>query len=258
MGRWRKRQNGERRISSLPLLVVIVTLLSWTLFRLSIFFSVPLTCMPTYEFWTQPAGDAWPLFGSFVLVFVLLLIWICALWFDLSDGPRIHRRLVAIAGFGVCAICASLWYVLGAIQLNYDDDAGLHSAWLRDRRYSFERSDCDEARPYLGDWRVEAVEAPFPGPVFPYTSLVLRRDFSLKATRVSEREPVFGRWRPPHPFVLGGSISTDDLTGRWLFELEGDTLSLVAPEGSTEPFTRIVLRRIGAHPSRACANPRSC
>ncbi len=258
MGRWRARRTKERRISSIPLVVLITTLLSWHFFRLSVFFSVPLTCMPTYDFWTRPAGSSWPLFGSFTLVFTLLFIWIGALCFDLRNGNRTDMRLVALCGLVVTAIGACLWFVLGAIQLNYYTDDGGYASWLREPPWLPGPSVCDEAKPYLGGWEVVSIEVPFLGQEFPYESVEFRRDLSLVASYGRFRKPVEGYWGPPQHWRQVGWITTDEIDGAWTWKLSGDTIFLSTPEEWEEPISRVVLRRLASPPSVECANNLSC
>ena len=238
--------------------MLITTLLSWHYFRVSVFFSVPLTCMPTYDFWTRPAGSAWPLFGSFALVFTLLFIWIGALWFDLRGANRTDRRLVGLCGLVVAIVGACLCFVLGAIELNYFKDAGGYASWLREDPWFPGPSVCDEAKPFLGKWEVVSTDVPFLGQEFPYESVELRRDLSLVASYGRFTKPHEGSWGPPQHWRQVGWISTDEIDGAWTWEMNGDTLFLSTPEEWEEPISRVVLRRIESPPSVACANRFGC
>jgi hypothetical protein len=244
MGRWRTRRLRKPRRSTVPIIVVTAILLVWHLLRLSVFFSLPLRCLPPYEFWILPIQDNWPLLGSFYVVFALLFFWTLALWFDLRDATKLDRNLVGLSAAVLLLVGVGLWSVLDSIGVVYYQDFGAHSSWNRTERELWDVDECESAKPFLGRWQVASTEIPFLGQEFPYKFVEFRRNLTLSASRGKYREQFEGYWNPPGGWQDYGFLSTDEVDGPWLFELNGNVLRLSTPVEMEEPISRIVLNRL--------------
>lgn len=237
-------RRGDPHDSLVPYVVLILVVFSWELLRFSFFVTLPLTCVPTYALWTAPSAGAWPLFGSFAVVFALLLAWTIAVSIDLRRARWLDRGLVVAGGIAVLVVCAGLWSVLDSMQRQSDDDAGAYSAWLRTPEWPVFDDACRLAQPYLGTWNVVSIEAPFLGQTFPYERVELRRDWSLTAGRSRFGRSFDGHWHPSdRRRGSPGWLSTDEVEGIWDWTLSGDRLTLKTWFEMDQPTSTVVLER---------------
>ena len=240
-----RRKSGRSHLeeqSFVPLLVVICILTTWHLFRTAIFFSVPQHCLPTYEFWIEALPPNWPLWGGFVAVFYLLLAWVVCLVF--SARPT-ERKLLMACVAGILLIGYGLTAASDSMEVIYLQETSDDSAWNRTQKDSWEQSSsCENAKPYLGKWRVVSTHSPFLGQEFPYRTIELRRDGSASANVSKYRDPIPSYWNPPSSWSNIGWIGNDKINGYWTFELQQDRLTLITPDDLDQPISTVVLERM--------------
>jgi hypothetical protein len=223
---------------------MIAIMMTWHLFRTSMFFSVPLRCLPPHEFWVDSAGNRWPLFASFSLVFVLLLAWVVCLIVDSARSRLLDQALLTVCGASLLGIGFGLWSVLDEMTVVYHQELGSYVEWNRTENKPWMVGDCDRAKPFLGEWRVVAVETPFLGQEFPYDIVEFRRDLTLSSSRGQSQQPHEGRWGPPNGWMGYGWIHTDEIDGAWNFQLDETKLTLSTPVEWEEPISIVVLERL--------------
>lgn len=245
MRRRQARRSGRGIGSYLPLFVTVAILLSWHFFRIGMFLSLSAVCAPLEEFWVLPNGHRWPLFGSFALVFLLLMAWNVLVWFDARGW--VDRALVVANGLALVSITFSLLGLLGLVQLEHYKRSGGYATWNRTPPEFFADITCEVADSYLGTWEVESEDAPFLGQTFPFSSIELRRDLTFSGSRGRFVDPVPGRWEPSgtNHWGAAGWIVSEEVYGIWNFQLgeEGSRLTLTTPEQMEIPVSRVVLVR---------------
>ena len=244
MGRWIARRTPTHAVSLSPLIAMTAILMTWHLFRTSVFFSVPLRCLPPHEFWVDSAGDRWPLFASFSLVFVLLLAWVVCLIVDSTRSRPIDRALLAACGASLLGIGFGLSSVLDEMTVVYHEELSTYGEWNRTEAEPWMMRECDRAKPFVGVWRVVSVETPFLGQEFPYDVVEFRRDLTVSTSRGKYRQPHEGRWGPPNARLNNGWVETDEVGGGWNFLLDDTTLTLSTPVEWEEPISIVVLERL--------------
>ena len=228
-------------MTSIPLLVVTAIVTTWTLFRIAIFFSIPQFCLPPYEFWIDTAPSRWPLFGVFVFVFFLLAAWTACL---ILVANRTDRRFLMLCGAATLLIGFGLVSVSNSMEVIYLQETNGFAQWLQNPDARWDRRVCDDAKPFLGEWRVVYVESPFLGQQFSYETVELKRDRTFLASNGRFREPTEGYWNPPSTWDDVGTIWTSEQDGVWVFDLEGIRLTLTTPVALEEPISTVILERM--------------
>ncbi len=241
MGRWRARRSRLEEMSIVPMIVVISIVTTWHLFRTAIFFSVPQFCLPPYEFWIDALPPNWPLLGDFISVFLLLFVWTVCLIFG---SIRADRKLLIGCVAGISLIAYGLWSVVGSMEVIYIQEKEDYSSWIRTTNDPWESRVCDEAKPYLGTWRVLSADVPFLGQEFPYKTIELRRDGTVAGAYSRFRVTEEGYWNAPSRWSNVGSIWTTEIDTAWTFDLVENRLTLSTPLEWDEPVSTVVLERL--------------
>jgi hypothetical protein len=242
MRKRRTRRRRPERSSYLPLFITVSILLAWYFFRIAMFLSVPMRCVPIHEFWTTPHERTWPLFGAFALVFFLLFVWNAVAWLDRSARTLPDRTILVLNAAALIAIAVAHFRLADLAELGHYQENQGYATWNRSASL-YGSNECEDAKPYLDRWEVVSVEVPFLGQPFPYAWIEFRRDLTVVASTKSAREPIRGSWSPPGRWRSAGWIWADTVEGLWEWELEGSRLTLTTHQGMGLPISRVVLAR---------------
>jgi len=197
------------------------------------------------EFWFEPAGASWPLFGSFSLVFLLLFVWNAS--FLRNGGVRRRKTDLAIVllnGAAVLSTAYALNAQVRAADIDYyygESDA----SWNASTPPFGSETRCQDASRYAGVWEVVDRVKPTRDQDFPSGWIDFRGDLTFEASESAALGSESGAWSPES--VTGVIWLESEAWGDSIWEpsLSSDgELTLATPSFEPDAVTTIRLRRV--------------
>ena len=233
----------------------IVVIFIGFLLRLStVVWGTASRCVEADQFWFEPYAKTWPLGGTFFLILFLVLVWNTSIAVNLYVRRRRGLLLTSVNFAGVIGLLLVAGPALDTAQIRYDYRENSFGVWrVENRKRSLWAEDeCVLARPYVGRWKVVETDLPKYGLEFPVRWIELKGTLELAVSDSRWEDTTEGWWSPPRPArrwngdnMGAGELIWDRGWSVWVFDLEGDQLTLTTPDWIDwqEPG-KVVLRRM--------------
>lgn len=196
-------------------------------------------CVEADQFWFEPYKNDWPVGAAFFLIFFLLLVWNSSILLNHVVRKKREFFLTIVNFIALIALLLMSIPAFEASEIRYDEREATYGTWRMQNqpRWPWRDDQCILAKNFVGHWRVIERDLGKSGVQFPSLWIDLRQSLTYRAADASWMEPYEGYWKPPsfstrfvRQYPGTGEIGIPGKRTSWLFQLDGDTLTLTTPE----------------------------